>query len=192
VDLNDLSIVDAGDSQNYLARAKLMLSEGREITALLDGDDAGAKIEKQLKKVCASEIKQKKLSIHGLPRNKSSEDIFANLDALRSAVRRAYETLVKEELRRPSDAQVSERLPLLVPKPDLTFGKILDSETEAWFTPPEKISKLLIATLYEDVAGEDVAKPAPESALPELRKIKEILKLRGEKSDQSGVFEETK
>jgi predicted ATP-dependent endonuclease of OLD family len=73
VDLNDMSIVGAGDAQNYVAMAKIMLSEGRSIVALTDGDSSGKKIQTQLESACAAEIKAKKLQIHLLPENKSAE-----------------------------------------------------------------------------------------------------------------------
>jgi predicted ATP-dependent endonuclease of OLD family len=191
VDLNDLSIVDAGNSQNYLAMAKLMLSEGREIVALLDGDEAGKKIEAQLKKVCSAELKQKKLNVHALPKNKSSEDIFADLDALRAAANKAYGSLLGDQLRKPaSNIKIAEVIQGIAPNGEKTLGRIMDEQTEACFDPPEKISKLLIATLYEDMVGGDHEKPAPEASLAELKKIKESLKLRGEKSERLGVFDE--
>ena len=185
VDLNDLSIVDAGNSQNYLAMAKLMLSEGREIVALLDGDEAGKKIETQLKKICSAELRQKKLSVHLLPKNRSSEDVFAD------AAKKAYESLVGEQLRKPANnTNIAEVIERIGPSSEKTLGRTMDEQTEACFDPFEKISKLLIATLYEDMAGEDHKKLAPEASLAELKKIKESLKLRGEKSERLGVFEE--
>jgi predicted ATP-dependent endonuclease of OLD family len=189
IDLNDLSIVDAGDSQNYVAMAKLMLSEGREVVALLDGDAGGKAIAGQLRKICGAEIKAKKITIQSLPSNKSSEDIFANLETLRSAVQAAYDSLIKSEARKPVDGMnMKDAVERIAPRDDCTLGRILDQETQAWFAPPEKISKLLVALLYEDVSGRD-PKPLPEDALGELEKVKDLLKLRGEKSERFGVFE---
>ena len=68
IDLNDLSIVDAGSPDNYIAMAKLMLSEGRDIVALVDGDKYGEDTEGKLKKVCEKELKDKKLQIYKLPK----------------------------------------------------------------------------------------------------------------------------
>lgn len=191
VDLNDLSTVDAGDLQNYVAMAKLMVSEGREIVALVDGDGSGKKIAEQLGKVCAAEIKQKKLNIHKLPKNKSSEDVFANMDALRVAAAKAFESLVADELRTPANGlKIDESVALIEPSNEKTLGKIIDENTSTWFAPPEKISKLLIATLYEDIADRQAKYEPPDAALVELMRIKEPLKLRGEKSKRFGVFED--
>src|ERR1035437_9434018 len=52
-----------------------------------------------LQTACAAEIGTKKLQIHLLPDNKSSEDIFADLASLRNAVRNAFEKLVSDETR---------------------------------------------------------------------------------------------
>lgn len=96
VDLNDMSIVDAGDSQNYVAMAKIMLSEGRSIVALADGDAGGKKLKSQLEQSCQAEIKSKKLQVHLLPENKSSEDIFADPNALRKAIQKCFERLITD------------------------------------------------------------------------------------------------
>ncbi len=189
VDLNDMSIVDAGDSQNYLAMAKLMLSEGRFIVALLDGDSTGRNISAQLKKLCAAELKSKKLQILMLEDDKSSEDVFANLDTLKAAVLKAYNELVKSGARAPAEGLViGTEIETIKPGAD-TLGRILDQSTKNWFAEPEKISKLLIAIMYEDLREGD-SKPVPEDANVQLATIIEALNLRGEKSKQLGVFEE--
>jgi len=190
IDLNDLSIVDAGDARNYLAMSKLMLSEGRDIVALLDGDAGGNSIEAGLKKLCAAEIKAKKLKFHRLPTNKSSEDVFADLDTLRAAARAAYDQLVNNNIRKSAkNLKIEEQIQQIAPTAGKTLGKTLDDVTETWFDPPEKISKLLIATFYEDLRPEHL-NPAPEDSLAALEEIKDYLNLRGEKSKSTGVFEE--
>lgn len=189
IDLNDMSIVDAGDSQNYIAMAKLMLSEGRQVVALLDGDNSGRRIEAQLSAQSAAELKDKRLQILKLDNEKSTEDVFANLDVLKSAAQKAYDELVKSGARKAADGlTIENELEKIKPGAE-TLGRILDQTTKGWFQEEEKISKLLIATIYEDLRGEN-ATPVPESALGELQKIIQSLDLRGEKSTQSGVFEE--
>lgn len=190
VDLNDVSIVDAGDSQNYFAMAKLMLSEGRSVVALLDGDGGGKRIKGQLESTCVQELDTKKLQIHVLPENKSSEDVFADLATLRSATKMAYEKLIADNIRTSRDGMnLDEELPKIATTNGSTLGKTLEKVTKSWFKPEEKISKLLIAILYEDLAAKDGIRP-PELSLSEARKIKELLGLRGEKSQRTGVFEE--
>ena len=93
IDLNDLSVVDAGNSENYVAMAKLMLSEGREVVALLDGDKTGDNSESQLKKVCAKELGDKKLQIRKLKKGKSVEDLFCDIGILRTAVKNVFNNL---------------------------------------------------------------------------------------------------
>lgn len=190
IDLNDLSIVDAGDSQNYLAMAKIMIAEGREIVALLDGDDSGKRIESQLKKVCESALASKKLRIHMLPDNKSSENIFSDLDTLRTAAHKAYEFLVGNELRQQKAQFNLDNLQKIAPAGNETLGRILDEQTKSWFEPEEKISKLLIAQLYEDLGEASQAQP-PQDSMPQLENIKGLLNLRGEKSEQAGILVDT-
>ena len=62
----------------------------------MDGDIAGGNIETQLKKVCAAEIKKKKLQIFKLPSNKSIEDILRDLAILQNAVNNVFTNLTTE------------------------------------------------------------------------------------------------
>ena len=93
IDLNDLSVVDAGNSENYVAMAKLMLSEGREVVALLDGDKTGDNSESQLKSFCAKELGDKTLQIRKLEKGKSVEDLFCDIEILRTAVKNVFNNL---------------------------------------------------------------------------------------------------
>lgn len=99
VDLNDLSIVDAGSSDNYVAMAKLMLSEGRAVVAVMDGDRAGANLESQLNRACELDISKKQLQIRRLPSDKSIEDVFCDVDILKSAIRNVANNLISGNLR---------------------------------------------------------------------------------------------
>jgi predicted ATP-dependent endonuclease of OLD family len=189
VDLNDMSIVDAGDSQNYLAMAKLMLSEGRSVVALLDGDDGGNKISDQLKKMFERELKKKTLQIHSLLAGQSSEDVFANVDALRAAAKAAYTNLISDKVREKSDAPLDAVLAEIKTHAGTTLGKTAEKQTAKLFKPEESISKLLIALKYEDEAEKD-GLVLPPAALTTIEAIKKLLDLRSEKSSQSSIFEE--
>jgi predicted ATP-dependent endonuclease of OLD family len=190
IDINDFSMVDAGDSQNYVAMSKLMLSEGRQIVALLDGDTSGKSIKRQLEKICAAEISAKKLHIHLLENNKSTEDIFVNLDMLRNAVRETFLELTSDEIRSSKvGLDIDTSLQRIAISADATLGAVLDRETATWFEPPEKISKLSIALKYEDACGNNSTN-IPHDAITELEKIKSLLNLRGEKSTEKGVFDD--
>lgn len=188
VDLNDFNIADA--EENYTVLAKLMLNEGRELVALLDGDEGGEKIKTQLQKACAQALTDGKLQIHLLPKDKSSEDIFADLGTLRRALRRSYDQLVVEEIRKSKkDLDIDAEVAKINPAQGETLGHVIDQNSKTWFEPKEKISKLLVSVMYEDEAASFV-NDLPVDALPELTKLKALLKLRGEKSAEMGVFEE--
>jgi predicted ATP-dependent endonuclease of OLD family len=190
VDLNDMSIVDAGDSQNYVAMAKIMLSEGRSIVALADGDAGGKALKAQLERCCVAEAKSKKLQIHLLPDNKSSEDVFADLASLGRAVAKSFQRLVDDGFRAAKEnMNIDEAVAEIKTSDSTTLGKSIEQITRSWFKPADKISKLLIAILYEDEVDSSQAAPPP-NAFKELESIIELLELRSEKSKQSGVFEE--
>lgn len=188
IDLNDLSVVDAGDSENYVAMAKLMLSEGREVVALIDGDKSGEHTEGQLKKVCAKELKDKKLQIHRLGTGKSAEDDFCDIEILRTAIKNVFHNLTTTGARKSAiGLDIEQSLKDIHPSPTETLGRVINDVTTKWFDPQEKMSKLSVALEYETLGG---AVQVPASAQEKVEAIRDLLKLKGEKSSESGVFEE--
>ncbi|GEM_PF-2335676 len=189
IDLNDLSIVDAGSPDNYIAMAKLMLSEGREIVGLLDGDKSGDDTEKKLKKVCEKELKDKKFQIYKLPKDKSTEDIFTNQNSLRESIKATAEYLVKEEVRKLKDGVTTDQeIKKIKTTSGKTLGKLIDEITAAMFTDEEKLSKLSISLDYEDRVA--TSQPElPKETQTTVETLKTLLQLRGEKSAEKSVFE---
>lgn len=190
IDLNDLSIVDAGSPDNYVAMAKLMLSEGRSIVALLDGDKSGNDTEKRLKKVCEKELLDKKLQIHKLPKDKSTEDIFADLANLKESTKATAEYLINEGVRKlKNGVTIENEIKKIKPTSGKTLGKIIDEITAVMFTEEEKLSKLSISLDYEDRIATTQPQPTQE-AQGAMQTLKSLLQLRGEKSAEKNVFEE--
>ena len=185
LDLNDLSIVDAGSSENYLSMCKLMLSEGRSVVALLDGDAAGKNIRVQLERVCAAEIKNNELQIVLLPDGLSIEDVMVDMSALVNSIEEAYRYLVDGGLRiAKSGVDITSELAKIKRLKNITLGQTIDSVTKTWFEPEDKISKLSIALIYEDIKDKGINK----LALSHINEISDLLDLRGEKSVESGVI----
>ena len=165
VDLNDMSIVDAGDAQNYVAMAKIMLSEGRSVIALADGDASGKKLKTQMEQSCAAELKSGKLQIQLLSDNNSSEDVFADMTSLRVAIRKAGQRLLDDGARVLKEGvNLDQAANEIAPSDAATLGKTIDDVTKSWFTKGDKISKLLIAIFYEDETESSNSTP-PETAL---------------------------
>lgn len=189
IDINDFSCVDAGNSENYVAMAKLMLSEGREVVTLIDGDNGGDNIENQLKIICEAEIGLGKLKIIRLPKNKSSEDVFADIKILKEAIKQVYQNLINSKARKPKRELTERMVDDIKPDNNKTLGQIINEVTRQWFDKEEKISKLSIALEYENLRQSEPA-GLPDGALVELERIKKELCLRGEKSVNEGVFEE--
>lgn len=190
IDLNDLSVVDAGSADNYIAMAKLMLSEGREIVALLDGDGSGEDMGKKLEKACVKEISDKKLKIYNLPKGKSIEDICADITVLRESIKSTAKYLVDNKLRNYKEGVDAEaEIEKIAPSSSDTLGKIIDDTTKTLFEPQEKMSKLSIALDYEDRVVADETSPSKE-AEGIVKELKKLLNLRGERSFDKGVFEE--
>ncbi len=188
IDLNDLSIVDAGDESNYVAFAKLMLHEGRNVFALLDGDSSGDKNKSRLEKACAKEITGKQLEILQLDHGKSSENVMADLEELKKSILAVTSELIKNKERKLKDGIEPEKeVEKITVSEKKTLGKVIDEATTTWFEPEEKLSKLSVALTYEDLA--DPAK-ATKGAEKLVKDIDKALSLRSEKAYEKGVFEE--
>jgi predicted ATP-dependent endonuclease of OLD family len=190
IDLNDMSIVDGGSSNNYLAMAKLMLSEGREVVALLDGDEGGDTTESKLKKTCPHEFGVEKLKITKLPQGNSIEDLFADVPSLQEAVKNVALFMIDNKLRVLKDnIDIDTEVKNIVPTKGITLGKILDKATASLFKEAETLSKLSIALVYEDIVAQREIKISNNAQIL-LEKLKIDLAIRGEKTVDAGVFEE--
>ena len=188
LDINDLSIVDAGATDNYIAMAKVMLSEGRKIVALIDGDNSGQTIKRKLENTCKADTKSKNLIIQKLPENKSIEDIFADVDSLHESIVSISKEFVDEKIRELQEGVNLEKFKLKK-SGTKTLGKIIDEETSKLFKEGEKLSKLSIALRYEDIC-KDRNVLTSEEALGILLLLKTNLSIKGERSAEAGVFEE--
>lgn len=192
IDLNDLSIVDAGDFQNYVAMTKLMLSEGREIVALVDGNTEGDRIKNDLKRVCEEELKSKKLTVFQLDKDKSIEDFCTDAKFLKKAVKGVVNDLVSQGVRKlKSSINLDAELRKIKRLKTRTLGKTINNITSNLFDPEDKVSKLSIALKYEDLVKEENIEVGVET-LNLVKKIKKMLNIKGEKAAERGVFEEAK
>lgn len=192
IDLNDFSVVDAGNSQNYVSITKLMLSEGREIVALMDGDASGSRIKVELEKVCEKEIRDEKLVILPLDPNKSIEDYCVDIKYLRESIKKVVNNLVTLGVRtlKPS-LKLDEELKRIKRSKSKTLGRVMEEVLGELFEPKDRVSKLSIAAQYEDlVKGKSVS--VSDSAFGLIKDIQEKANLKGEKSAEAGVFEEAK
>jgi predicted ATP-dependent endonuclease of OLD family len=189
VDLNDLSIVDAGSPDNYLAMAKLMLSEGRDVVALVDGDKAGEENKKKLLKTCQKEYEGGKLKIVTLPTGKSIEDIFTDITILQEAIAGVSKSIVDNGVRAYKDGiKLEDEIKKIKPSSTATLGAIIDEKTSSLFVKEEKLSKLSIALAYEDLVAQKKTSVSNEASKI-LDQLKKELSLRGEKAPDVGVFE---
>lgn len=196
IDLNDLSIVDAGSSDNYIAMAKLMIAEGRDVVAILDGDGAGSNLQNKLKKTCEKEIKNKKIQIKSLPKGKSIEDIFTDKEMLMGAIKAVFNDLSSIEERKPKkEMNIDNAIKEIMQDntEEKTLGKKIDDHTATWYEKEEKISKLSIALKYEDSVVENNNTLKTELSVEaenEIKDIKSKLGIKGEKNEENKIFEE--
>ncbi|HRN97533.1 MAG TPA: AAA family ATPase [Candidatus Saccharibacteria bacterium] len=188
IDLNDLSIVDAGDSSNYVALAKLMLEEGRNVLAILDGDSSGNSAKTRLEKVCGEELGSKTLQILQLSDGKSIEDVLTSPQLLQQAASNIINELVSNGIRTlKSGVDVATEIQNVKSTKAKTLGLILDETTKAMFEPTEKLSKLSIALNYEDQVESNKINRDGVKLVTDIAKL---LSLRTEKAYAKGVFEE--
>lgn len=182
IDLNDFSIVDAGDSKNYVALAKLMVSEGRTVVALLDGDETGKKINNHLKALCSKEIEDKLLQIQILDDNESIEDYFVEKDSIRKAILNVTKNLLENNVREQNEGvNVDDHVKNVGKQKKVSLGYQITSITKGWFKDGEELSKLSIALEYENiVTDKDISISVKGVDL--IKTFKKLLALKGEKS----------
>jgi len=85
-----------------------------------------------------------------------------------------------------STINVETEVKKIVSNKDQTLGRIIDIQTEGWFEPKEKLSKLSIAMEYEAMDG---TYKIPDSAEGTLKSIQDSLGVKGERPEKK-VFEE--
>ncbi|MBM3254536.1 MAG: hypothetical protein FJZ16_09805, partial [Candidatus Omnitrophica bacterium] len=192
IDLNDFSVVDAGSPDSYIAMAKLMLSEGRNVVALCDGDPSGKKNVNKLRKCCQKELREKTMKIIPLPENKSIEDICADINLLRDSIKKLSEELTSSgERKYVPGLNIDTEILKIKADPLKSLGLTINKTTRLWYKPEDELSKLSIAMIYEELA-EKGSPPISRSAQELVKNLKELMELKGEKSADKGVFEEIK
>lgn len=156
IDMNQLSISDAGDHANYVAMAKIMLDEDRKVVALIDGDEAGARLSQRLEKICQKYIASKSLTVHRLPSKFSIEDVVPYGKLLHEATWEALHELIESgehQIPAGSDlAKIQADLSQGLSQKDATctFGLQIVKTIQAILNTRETISKVNIACRYED------------------------------------------
>lgn len=190
IDLNDFSVVDAGSFENYVATAKVMLSEGRNLVALMDGDKAGKVLIRKLEKICDVQIKSKQLVNLILPDDQSTEDIFADYTLIQESVQKFAGDQVAVGFREfVENFNLDESIRKIKPDNSKSLGLTIKEETSTWFKEKEELSKLSIALIYEDLTKNNDPK-LTDLAKQFIQAIQNNMSLKGEKAASSGVFKE--
>jgi hypothetical protein len=201
VDLNLFSVLWAGNARDFAPMARLLLEEGREVVALVDGDDGGKKLSRNIDKLNA-EIKKSASILPAvvaitLPDHSSTEDLLPRREEYLNAVVITAKDLVGNGFRELPDGvaqfdQNGRLRELQAAKGEQTLGRHVEKVTEAWFRDKEAISKVAIARAY--VSSLDKVDPSKLGVgqVPEpLRQIAEGLRLGSKQSDKA-VFEKSK
>ncbi len=156
IDLNGFSTASAGDSLNLVAMAGIMLDEGRHVTALLDGDLAGDDLERQLVTAHPQAATDGHLRVLRLPGGKSLEDAAPGRALLFEAVEEVARDSIRREGPRAAPGvdlaqmMVGVRSAAEADGQAATLSRLIDDATRHLFRPPRSLSKLEIATRYED------------------------------------------
>jgi 5S rRNA maturation endonuclease (ribonuclease M5) len=155
--LNLFSVQWPGNSRDYEPMARLMLEEGRQVVALMDGDKSGTDVRKNIEKLNAA-VDAKHVSARAPVRivqhakGESIEDILPMRNRYFDAVITAATELVSDGFREWADGvdftSATLREQLAADKGNATLGKHVADVTKRWFKEREPISKLTIAHRY--------------------------------------------
>jgi predicted ATPase/5S rRNA maturation endonuclease (ribonuclease M5) len=195
IDLNLFSVQWPGNSRDYEPMARLMLEEGRQVVALMDGDKSGTDIRKNIEKLNAAVDSGRvqaraSVSIVQHEKGQSIEDILPMRDKYFETVIAAATSLVTDGFREWAEGidQTAAKLTveLAADKGSATLGKHVADVSKRWFKEKEPISKLTVANRYcewlETItgAGQGVA-----GLSPTLGKLIEFLKLDSKLSKEA-------
>jgi predicted ATPase/5S rRNA maturation endonuclease (ribonuclease M5) len=195
IDLNLFSVQWPGNSRDYEPMARLMLEEGRQVVALMDGDKSGTDIRKNIEKLNAAVDSGRvqaraSVSIVQHEKGQSIEDILPMRDKYFETVIAAATSLVTDGFREWAEGidQTAAKLTveLAADKGSATLGKHVADVSKRWFKEKEPISKLTVANRYcewlETItgAGQGVA-----GLFPALGKLIEFLKLDSKLSKEA-------
>jgi predicted ATP-dependent endonuclease of OLD family len=157
VDLNLFSIIDAGNSADLVAMARIAADEGRRVVALVDGDAAGVGMKKKLDLLNRTLPKEvPKIETIVLAKTKSIEDMVVYPRLLREAIGRAAGELVDGNLRKFKEAldiaSIQSTLDKnLASQKEVTLGRAMQDVSKGWFEDEEALSKLHVARIYDDL-----------------------------------------
>jgi predicted ATPase/5S rRNA maturation endonuclease (ribonuclease M5) len=195
IDLNLFSVQWPGNSRDYEPMARLMLEEGRQVVALMDGDKSGTDIRKNIEKLNAAVDSGRvqaraSVSIVQHEKGQSIEDILPMRDKYFETVIAAATSLVTDGFREWAEGidhtAAKLTVELAADKGSATLGKHVADVSKKWFKEKEPISKLTVANRYcewlETItgAGQGVA-----GLPPTLGKLIEFLKLDSKLSKEA-------
>jgi len=199
VDLNLFSVQWAGNARDVEPMARLMLEEGRNVVALMDGDRGGNDVRGRIERL-NGQINEKAVlarapvTIVQLPKHWSTEDLLPDRPAYFGSVAKSALELVAGKYREWAEGLISEDANLRAllaagRKDNVTLGKHVEGTSAKLFKKQEPISKLLIARNY--IAGFQEQEPEKlnmDSAVPVLKRIIDALKLESKASEKK-LFE---
>jgi predicted ATPase len=157
IDLNLFSVQWPGNARDYEPMARLMLEEGRQVVALMDGDKPGTEVRKHIEKLNAAidagrVTARASVSIVQHAKGQSIEDILPSRQHYFDAVITAATELVADGFRQWADGvdttPATMQAQLTADQGTATLGKHVADVTKKWFKEKEAISKLTIAHRY--------------------------------------------
>ena len=200
IDLNLFSVQWPGNARDFEPMARLMLEEGRHVVAMIDGDQAGNDIRKNLEKlneaVDAHRVPARSsVKILQLEKGRSIEDILPGRERLSDIVVEAASELVQNGFLLPADGgnfvAADLRATLGVDQGNLTLGRHMTNVTRTWFKEKKPISKLTIAHKYCGWLENANLRAGGVRELPEvLKQLKDFLRLESKLSKDVVVAEQ--
>ncbi len=157
IDLNLFSVQWPGNARDYEPMARLMLEEGRQVVALMDGDKPGTEVRKNIEKLNAAVdagrvTARASVSIVQHAKGQSIEDILPSRQQYFGAVITAATELVADGFREWAEGvdttPATLQAQLTADNGNATLGKHVADVTKKWFKEKEAISKLTIAHRY--------------------------------------------
>ncbi|MBI5151332.1 MAG: AAA family ATPase [Candidatus Pacebacteria bacterium] len=177
IDLNYLSLLDGDRKSEALGVARILLSEGRNLVALVDGDEGGEDLAKQYLKLAKDLSKEESVqttnlkTVTGAKKPVSIEDMLP-IDIFSSAVNKYIQEIHKKDPIADLDKELAKK------EKTMTRGKAFVELVAAHLSVAEdKIAKTTVADFFGQLIAEKPEHPFPESAKKLATELKASLNL---------------
>lgn len=181
IDLNYLSLLDGDQKSEALGVARILLSEGRNLVALVDGDDGGEELAKQYVRLAKDLGKEESVqtknlkTITGAKKSVSIEDMLP-IDIFVEAVNKYIQEIFKKDPIPNLEKELAKK------EKTMTRGRaFVELVAEHLSVDKDKVTKTTVADFFGQLIADKENHPFPDLAKKLATELKASLNLEQQK-----------